>query len=276
MYGRFGRAEEASKIFLASSSSRAPDLILVTAMVAAHAQSGQNKDALELFARMDLDGVQPDCKALSAIVDACSSSAEWKIIHRNMLEAGIVPDLALGTALINLYGKSGGIKEARAVFLSMEERNEVSWTAMVAAFAQTGHTAEALGFFLAMNVEGIYPDAITFVSVLSACSHGGKKSLARDYFLALQIDYGYLPGLSHFACLVDALGRSGELENAQALMRVMPFVPDGLAWITLVGACAVHGDWHRAVAAGVDSVTLNSESSAPYVLLYNILGFLEP
>jgi pentatricopeptide repeat protein len=57
------------------------------------------------------------------------------------------------------------------------------------------------------------------------------------YFEMMNREYGMTPNVVHQNCVVDMLSRAGKVEEAMALMRSMPFRPDGVAWKTVLRDC---------------------------------------
>jgi pentatricopeptide repeat protein len=116
---------------------------------------------------------------------------------------------------------------------------------------------------------GVKPDDVTFINMISACSHAGLVDVGRDCYDAIS-DYGLKPSMEHYGCLIDLFGRSGQLAEAEALITRMPLEPNALIWRTFLSACRMHGDTRRGVHAAKRVVDLDPLNSAPYVLLSNI------
>ncbi|EFJ31599.1 hypothetical protein SELMODRAFT_72308, partial [Selaginella moellendorffii] len=176
-------------------------------------------------------------------------------------------------ALVNMYGKCGQLGAARRLFDAQQVRNAVTWTAMVAAYAQNGHGAQALELFHVMNAEGVGACSVVFVSILSACSHLGLVRQARDYVHSITRDHGMAVTWDHYHCMIDVFGRAGWLLEAEELITSMPFLPGDVAWTTLLSACKLHGDKHRGNRAA--DVVIEQEDSdqvgSAFMLLRNVV-----
>ncbi|KAJ7533971.1 hypothetical protein O6H91_13G073700 [Diphasiastrum complanatum] len=278
MYGKCGSLEEARKVF-----AKMPHRNVITwnAMIAACAQNGQGKEALDWFDRMQLQRLKPNQITFVCVLDACASLAALEIgqeIHAAITEAGYEGHVSyydgqvvVGTALVNMYGKCGSVDEARSVFSRMRYRNVISWNAMILACAQNGQGEEALDLFNEMQHQGIKPDHITFLGVLAACSHTGQVDKARQFFQSMSKDHGIAQKVDHYVCLIDILGRAGHLGEAEQFINTMP-IENASVWLCLLGACRVHGDVERGVRAANRVIKLDPENAAPYVLLSNILA----
>ncbi|EFJ35697.1 hypothetical protein SELMODRAFT_79356 [Selaginella moellendorffii] len=235
---------------------------------------GCQESAMDVFRLMDLHGVSPDSVTYIAIFDACSRIAnaeEGSAFIASIVHPGILQDsVVVGNAALTMYGRSGLAAGAWSVFQQMPVRDSVSWNAMLTAFARNGHGEAALDVFLAMELEGLVPDIITFVNVLSACSHAGLLHRARGYFHSISRDYGLTPIYDHYVCLTDLLARSGRLVEAEELVNSMPFEPNYEAWMALLGACRSHGDVRRGNRAAGFFVQADVDAESPYILLSHL------
>ncbi|EFJ04387.1 hypothetical protein SELMODRAFT_47998, partial [Selaginella moellendorffii] len=132
---------------------------------------------------MDQEGIRPNEITLISILDgfsSCNALEQGKSVHKSIDSTFILCDVRVGTALVDMYGKCGDIGEAKAVFDAMRTKNEVTWNAMMAAYAQNGHSNLAIRLFQLMSVEGVKPDDANFVSVLEACGDAGDLTVEFD------------------------------------------------------------------------------------------------
>ncbi|KAK9271928.1 hypothetical protein L1049_002294 [Liquidambar formosana] len=269
MYARCGRIDIARRFFDGILNK---DLVSWTSMIEAYAQADLPFEALELFKQMKWHGIIPDYVTLLSGIHACSVSSSFqqaRFIHgfitRNFFEFQV----ALETALVDLYVKCGSIKYARKVFDRMQERNLISWSTMISGYGMHGHGEEALYLFDRMKTS-LKPDHITFVSVLSACSHGGLIAEGWKCFNSMIRDFGVSPKPEHYACMVDLLGRAGRLVEARNFIERMPITPDAGVWGALLGACRIHLNVELAEIAAESLFNLDAENPGRYVLLSNI------
>ncbi|KAJ7528052.1 hypothetical protein O6H91_16G084700 [Diphasiastrum complanatum] len=270
MYGRCGSFENARNVFDRMSHR---NVITWNAMIAACARNGHCKEALNLFNQMQAYGFKPDEVTFVSSLDACASLADLetgKKIHVAIIDSGYDRLVPLGNALVNMYGKCGCLQQARRVFGQMPHWNVISWNSIIVAYAQNGHGKEALQLFHEMQYRGVKPDQITFLSLLGACSHMGSVFDGRHYFQSMIQDHGIVPRLEHYVCMIDLLGRAGNLDEAENLITNLPVANEVSAWLCLLGACRIHGDVERGVRAANRVFKLDPENVAPYVLLSNI------
>nr|GMD37930.1 pentatricopeptide repeat-containing protein At2g13600-like [Ipomoea batatas] len=183
-------------------------------------------------------------------------------------------DVCVDNALLDMYAKCGCMDGAFMVFKSMNERTIVSWTAMIAGYAQNGCPKEALEIFHEMRSRGVEPNVITLICVLYACSQGGLIDEGWSIFSSMSREYGIVPIQDHYACMVNLLGRAGRIKEAEELILGMPYQPGLLVWQTLLGACVLHGDTETAKRAAEKALNINKNDPATYVLLSNTFASL--
>lgn len=222
-YVHCGMLDEARELF---DRSPTKDVVLWTAMINGYVQYNQFDEAVALFQEMQFRRVPVDKFTVVALLTGCAQLGaleQGKWIHGYIDENGIKIDTVVGTALIEMYAKCGCIDESVEIFNGMKEKDAATWTAIVCALAMNGKTSKALELFSEMKQVGIKPDDITFIGVLSACSHGGLVDEGRKFFNSMRKDCGIEPKLEHYGCLIDLLGRAGLLDEAEELIeRIIP------------------------------------------------------
>ncbi|XP_057868346.2 pentatricopeptide repeat-containing protein At2g13600 [Cryptomeria japonica] len=267
MYIKCGCLEDGRKVF-----DKLPDKSVVswTAMISGYVQQCLNEEAIESFWEMLQARVKPNHFTLSSVLRACGSLAALE--HGRQVHSYAIRDVAEFTAfvrntLITMYSECGSIGNARKIFEKMRERELVTWNAMIGGYAQHGYGKEALKLFETMRRENMQPDPVTFVGVLSACSHEGLVDEGRCFFEMMSRTYGIFPGVGHYACMVDILGRAGHFNEAENLIKNMPFEPDAAVWGALMGACRIHGNLELGKHAAEWLYVLEPENTAAHVLL---------
>jgi pentatricopeptide repeat protein len=249
------------------------DVSVGNALMSMYSRCGASEEAFKVFDQMQRDGVEIDIMSYTCILKACASLAaisEGKQLHANIIQAGFGTDIQIGNALIDMYAKCGSLEAACQVFDVMPERDVISWTAMIVGLAQHGCGEEALQVFEQMRVEGVEPNAVTFVGVLSACSHAGLVEEAYGYFSSMCHQNGISPVGEHYGCMVDLLGRGGHLKEAEDLIKKMPVEADVTIWGSLLGACRTHGNVELAECTAENCLQLEPKDAAVYVLLSHI------
>lgn len=246
MYASCGGIHCALKVF-----ERMPerDVVSWTSIIGGAADEGCSTAALHLFNEMLIEGVVPNEATMVSVLRACADSgalSAGRRVHRISEKLKLEMKPHVGTALVDMYAKCGSIEEARELFDRMPERDAFAWTVMISGLASHGRSRDALSLFHRMTELGMTPDERTMTAVLSACRNAGMVAEGRRYFEEMKKSYGIQQRLQHYGCLIDLLGRAGDLEEAEELVRRMPIDPDRVIWRTLAWASKIHGDTGRA------------------------------
>ncbi|XP_031490676.1 pentatricopeptide repeat-containing protein At5g15300-like [Nymphaea colorata] len=249
------------------------DVVGWTAIIRGYAKEGDYWESLNLYHMMRTRCVRPNHVT---IVSALSASAhvgslrDGMLIHQHIEKSGVFLDEYVGTTLVDMYSKCGSIESAAKVFGIMKRRDLYSWNTMIQGLAFHGRGTDALKLFNQMRANGLIPNEITFIAVLTACSHMGLVDLGQFYFTCMKNEYGIEPSIEHFGCLVDLLGRSGFLFEAEELAKRMPIEANAVVWGALLGACKLLGNLDVGERALRELLTLEPENSGNYVLLSNL------
>lgn len=269
-FAQIGSLERAHALF-----ERMPQKNLVSwnALIAGYEKNEDYVGAVVLFTQMQLEGEKHDRHTLSSILSACTGLVDLHLgmqIHQLAVKT-VIADVPINNSLITMYSRCGAINLAQIIFDEMELRKDViSWNAMIGGYASHGFAAEALELFELMKKFKAKPSYITFIAVLNACTHAGLVDEGRRQFKSMIEEFRIEPRVEHYASLVDIIGRHGQLQEAMDLIYSMPFDPDKAVWGALLGACRMHNNVELAQVAAEALMRLEPDSSAPYVLLYNM------
>ncbi|CAL9248544.1 unnamed protein product [Arabidopsis halleri] len=250
------------------------DRVSYNSIMSVYAQNGMSNEAFEVFHRLVKDKVVTfNSITLSTVLLAVSHSGALRIgkcIHDQVIRMGLEDDVIVGTSIIDMYCKCGRVETARKAFDRMKNKNVRSWTAMIAGYGMHGHAVKALELFPAMIDSGVRPNYITFVSVLAACSHAGLHVEGWRWFNAMKGRFGVEPGLEHYGCMVDLLGRAGFLQKAYDLIQKMKMKPDSIIWSSLLAACRIHKNVELAEISVARLFELDPSNCGYYMLLSHI------
>lgn len=270
MYGECGAPEDAWRTF---ESMLQRSVFTWNALIGAYIQNGQGVSALEIFHRMQWEGVMPDEVTFISILGACTmevSVGESGCLHTCFIGSGLKLDVSLGSAFINMYGKCGRLKDARRMFDRSPKHKVDTWNAIVSVYAQSGQGKEALHLFIDMQEEGVVPNDVTFVSVLCGCSHAGLIVEGCHCFNSMIEEHSITPKVEHYNCMIDLLGRAGKLDEAEYLANKMPFRPMITPLLTLLAACRHQADVRRGERIANLAFRVDPDDPTPYVMLWNI------
>ncbi|XP_038971333.1 pentatricopeptide repeat-containing protein At1g50270-like [Phoenix dactylifera] len=269
MYAKCGYCDDARSLF---EEMPCRNVVSWSALIAGCVRCNGFADALSFFQDMLVEGVKPNQATLATVLTACAQlgaleQGRWihGYVERNKLELNSI----LGTALIDMYAKCGHIDDAFTIFHAIPEKDVYSWSALIGGMAVHGRASECLNLFSEMVKERVQPNEVTFIGVLSACSHGGLVGQGQSYFNCM-MDYGIRPKLEHYGCMVDLLGRAGRLDEALRLIESMTMEPSAGIWGALLNACMIHKDFDLGERIGKHLVRMEPHHSGRYVLLANI------
>lgn len=271
-YARFGFLDMARELF---DGMPQKDVVPWNALIGGYVQANRSKEALALFHEMQSSYTRPDEVTMVTCLSACSQLGALEVgiwIHHYVEKHKLSLNVALGTALIDMYAKCGDIPRALCVFLEMPMKNSLTWTALICGLAHHGYALDAISFFREMIGNGLKPDEVTFLGVLSACCHGGLVEAGRNFFSQMSSEFNLFPRLKHYSCMVDLLGRAGLLEEAAKLIESMPIKADAGVWGPLFFACRVHRNVLLGQKVALELLKLDPHDSGTYVLLANMYG----
>ncbi|OVA20814.1 Pentatricopeptide repeat [Macleaya cordata] len=270
MYAKCGKVDTARSLF-----DKLPrrDVVAWSAMISGYSQASRCREALDLFHEMQMENVEPNEITMVSVLSSCAVMGAFEIgkwVHFFVKKKKMKLTVTLGTALMDFYAKCGSIENSLEVFKKMPLKNVMSWTVLIQGLASNGEGRKALEFFSLMRKKNIEPNDVTFIGVLSACSHAGLINEGREFFISMNRDFGIEPRIEHYGCMVDILGRGGLIEEAYQFIKNMPMEPNAIVWRTLLASCRVH----KNVKIGEESlkqlVKLEPTHSGDYILLSNI------
>ena len=273
-YARLGQMESARVLF---DEMPCRTIVSWTGMITGYCGVGRYADALDIFRRMQMVGMEPDEISVIAVLPACAQLGALEVgkwIHMYSERNGFLQRTGVYNALVEMYAKCGCIDEARSLFDQLVEKDVISWSTMIGGLANHGKAHAAIELFQDMQKAQVTPNGITFLGVLSACTHAGLWNEGLKYFDVMRVDYHIAPEIEHYGCLVDLLGRSGQLEQALDAISKMPTKPDARIWNSLLSSCRIHRNLEIAIVAMEQLSELEPEESGNYVLLANIYAEL--
>ncbi|XP_019440556.1 PREDICTED: putative pentatricopeptide repeat-containing protein At3g05240 [Lupinus angustifolius] len=271
MYAKCGSFKIARDLF---NKMHKRNIVAWNSMINAYNQYERYQEALDLFFDMRASGFYPDKATFLSVLSVCANLcalALGQALHAYLLKSNIVIDIAIATALLNMYAKTGEIGSAWKIFNSLQTKDVVVWTNMINGLAMHGYGNEALSMFQIMQEESsVVPDHITYIGVLFACSHVGLVDEAKKHFNLMTKKYGIMPEKEHYGCMVDLLSRAGRFKEAGKLMETMSVEPNVAIWGALLNGCQIHENISVANKVKVRLKELEPGQSGVHVLLSNI------
>ncbi|KAK9288245.1 hypothetical protein L1049_016695 [Liquidambar formosana] len=253
------------------------DEVCYAAIIVGLAQNSRPIDALSEFADMkkcsDLGSTMYSVSGALRAAAELAALEQCRILHGHAVVTGLDLNVIVGTALLDGYGKSGLVTDARRVFDELlMDMNIVGWNAMMASYAQQGDKNSALKLFYSMEARGLIPDEYSFLAILTSLYNAGLAVETEQWLNRMRLDYGLEPGLEHYTCLVGAMGRAGRLKDAERIAMTMPFEPDAAVWRSLLSTSAFHGAADMAWTMGKRLLELNPHDDSAYVIVANVFA----
>lgn len=272
MYSKSNRLVAARWVF---DQMKSRNVYTWTAIINGYAENGSSDEALNLFRAMQVrDGIEPNRVSLVSILPACNNHASLmggKQIHGFAIRKLLNHDVSLCNALIDMYSKCGSLDLARRVFEDDSFlKDAISWSSMISGYGLHGRGNEAVSLFDKMVLEGVKPDTITVVGLLSACGRSGLVDEGLNIYSSAINNYGIKPTVEICACVVDMLGRLGQLDQALEFIKNMPVQPGPSVWGALVTASVIHGNSTMQDLAYRYLIELEPENPSNFILLSNV------
>ncbi|KAK4264185.1 hypothetical protein QN277_025394 [Acacia crassicarpa] len=272
LYSHCEKLEDAWKLF---DEMPQRDTVAWNVMISCCIRNNRSRDALSLFDVMQSEShsCEPDDVTCLLLLQACAhlNALEFgERIHSYITEHGYGGYLRLSNSLISMYSRCGCLDKAYQVFKTTDNKNVVSWSAMISGLAMNGYGKQAMEAFEEMQRMGILPDDQTFTGVLSACSHSGLIDEGMSFLERMRREFGIIPNIHHYGCMVDLLGRAGLLDQVYQLIMSMEVKPDSKIWRTLLGACRIHEHVSLGERVIEHLIELKAQEAGDYVLLLNI------
>ncbi|KAM1096866.1 hypothetical protein ACFX19_014600 [Malus domestica] len=264
-YGQNGEVAKVREVF---DNMRDRDDRTWSAMIKVYELKGFDLEALDLFALMQREDIRPNFPL--SVLSVCGSLANLdygRQIHAQLVRNQFDLDVYVASVLMTMFVKCGDLVKAKQVFDRFSAKDIVMWNSMITSYAQHGLGGKALQVFDEMCSLSIAADEITFVGVLLACSYSGNVEKGLEIFETMKSNYQVEPGTAHFACMVDLLGRVGQVNEVMGLINRMPVEANAIVWGAVLGACRQHMKMDLAEVAAKKLTELEPYKARPYVLL---------
>ncbi|WOL11866.1 hypothetical protein Cni_G20630 [Canna indica] len=242
MYAKSGSLRNAENIFYITVEQR--DAVSWTSLITGYARYGRSEEALLSFREM-LCEITPNKFTFSTVLAACANIFMLELgkqIHAYMMRNGIELDVIIRGSLVDMYSKCRSIEYAIRVFQEEISRDLILWNSMILGCAYNGLGNYSFELFEEMQKEGIAVDNITLAGVLLACISEGYVDLGRRYFDLMTVEYGVIPRIEHYECMIELLGKHGFMVELEEFIQRMPFEPTIPMWIRIFDCCREHGN----------------------------------
>ncbi|KNA06851.1 hypothetical protein SOVF_177170 [Spinacia oleracea] len=240
-------------------------------------QYSLNEEAINFFGKMRSHDVGIDHYSFSAVLRSCADLAALQLgrqVHVLALKSGLESNEYVAGSLIFMYSKCGLLNDARSSFEDTPKDSSITWNFIMFGYAQHGKGEITLELFHQMTESKVKLDHVTFVAVLTACSHMGWVEEGRYILKTMESKYGVPLRMEHYSCAIDLFGRAGLLDEVKSLVKSMPFEPDVTVLKTLLGACRNCGDLEYAFQVASHLIEIVPQEHCSYVILSDMYGRL--
>ncbi|MCO5596433.1 hypothetical protein L7F22_050496 [Adiantum nelumboides] len=218
MYSKCGCLKDATKLFDLIPNC---NVTAWTAVILAYADCGDGT-AIELFAKMQDEGISFSASILLGIVEACggiNDIIEGRIMHHQVLKHGLDSNATVTNLLIGMYAKCQSITEARQVFDTFKYRDKTTWGTIIAAYIHNGDDPVPLN--LLQESEDVISGHQVLICILKACSSRCLFELGRvGHFLA--VETGLEADILIGSTLINLYAKCRSLQDALRVFEQLP------------------------------------------------------
>ncbi|XP_021891229.1 pentatricopeptide repeat-containing protein At5g27110, partial [Carica papaya] len=257
LYGKCGCLEMGKVVFKQITRK---NLVAWNSMIAGYGLKGDSKSCIELLKRMNNEGTKPSLTTLTSILMACSRSSQvrhGKFIHGYIIRNRVETDTFINISLIDFYFKCGRVQAAVHIFKKTPKMDAISWNVTISGYVTMGNYFEALGIYNDMREAGVRPDAITFSSVLSACSQLAALEKGKEIHSSV-IESELENDEVVMGALLDMYAKCGDVNKALQTFYKLP-ERDAVSWTTMIAAYGSHGQALEALTLFRDMLKSNSK-----------------
>lgn len=267
---KFGKIYDSRALF---DKMEVRNTVSWNSMISGYVRNGMWSEALDLFSKMQEEKIRPSEFTLVSLLNACSClgslrQGEWihDYIQRNKIEMNVI----VVTAVIDLYCKCGSIDMAVEVFETSPVKSLSCWNSMIFGLAVNGREEKAIELFSRLVSSNLKPDDVSFIGVLTACSHSGMVNKSKYYFSLMTENYEIEPSIKHYGCMVDVLARAEYIEEAAELIESMPMSPDAIIWGSFLSSCRRCGNIEMAQWAANHLKEFDLVEASGHILMSNV------
>ncbi|XP_019443616.1 PREDICTED: pentatricopeptide repeat-containing protein At5g40410, mitochondrial-like isoform X2 [Lupinus angustifolius] len=245
-YINMGSNHDAEKLF---DEMPTKDFVSWNSLVSGFSKRGHLGKCMSVFLMIKSELVfELNEVTVISVISACAcakASDEGQYIHCCAVKSGMMSEVKVINALINMYGKFGCIDSAFRLFWEMPERNVVSWNSMVAVCTQNGIPNEAINYFNMMRMNGLFPDEATMVSLLRAFENLPLGRLV-EAIHGVIFTCGLNKNLTIVTTLLNLYSKLGKLIASHKVFTEIS-KPDKVAWTAMIAGYAMHGQGKEAI-----------------------------
>ncbi|KAG4986677.1 hypothetical protein AAZX31_12G173000 [Glycine max] len=207
-----------------------------------YSRCDQTQEALHLFVSLYRSGLSPDSYTMSCVLSVCAGSFNGTVgeqVHCQCVKCGLVHHLSVGNSLVDMYTKTGNVRDGRRVFDEMGDRDVVSWNSLLTGYSWNRFNDQVWELFCLMQVEGYRPDYYTVSTVIAALANQGAVAIGMQIH-ALVVKLGFETERLVCNSLISMLSKSGMLRDARVVFDNMEN-KDSVSWNSMIAGHVING-----------------------------------
>ncbi|PON59951.1 Tetratricopeptide-like helical domain containing protein [Parasponia andersonii] len=180
MYAKTGEIEEANRAF---NEMKEKNIISWTSLMAGYGKHGFGHKAIELYKKMECEGLKPNDVTFLSLLFACSHTGltgeGWKCFNDMVSKHGILPRAEHIACLVDIFARGGWLEEACQLISKMNIKPNASvWGSILGACSVHGNMS--LGEVAAKHLFHEDPDnSVNYLVLASIYSAAGAWDNAR-------------------------------------------------------------------------------------------------
>ncbi|XP_050237077.1 pentatricopeptide repeat-containing protein At4g21065 [Mercurialis annua] len=219
-----------------------------TAMLTGYSHNAEGFKAIKFFKDMRAEGVESNQFTFPSILSACGAVSDHKFgvqVHGCIVRSGLVANIFVQSALVDMYGKCRDLSSAKRVLEHMEVNDVVSWNSLIVGCVREGFQEEALYLFREMRTRNMEIDDYTYPSVLNSLASMKDTQYAKSVqCLIMKTGFGAYKLVNN--ALVDMYAKQGNLDYAYTIFNQMTD-KDVISWTSLVTGYSYNGAHENAI-----------------------------
>ncbi|XP_073155841.1 pentatricopeptide repeat-containing protein At2g27610 isoform X2 [Henckelia pumila] len=207
-----------------------------------YSRNGLYREAVKVYGVINRSGVLVDGCGLSCILKVSAglgNSFFGKQIHCQCVKNGFLEDVSVGTAVVDMYIKSGNLDDGKKVFDDIKDRNVVTWTSLLTGYAQKGMIYKIIEVFGVMKLEGIEPNPCTFATIFGALADEGVLECGAQMHASV-FKHGFDTNIVVENSLVNLYNKCGLIREAKHVFDGMEY-RDAVSWNGMISGLFVNG-----------------------------------
>ncbi|KAJ4709137.1 Pentatricopeptide repeat-containing protein [Melia azedarach] len=214
-----------------------------TAMISGCIDNHNYDMAIDCFRAMQRQGFKPNRVTLLVVLLACTElqyMKDGKAIHGYAFRYCIDSDPHLSAALMHMYCKcTEALTPARIIFERSKVKDVVMWSSIINGYSRSGDSGEAMKLFSQMRQEGIAPNTVTLLAIISACAN--LSSLTHGlgvHCYTMKAGLGFHVSIGN--AMINMYAKCGCLASSHRVFKEMA-IKDLVSWSALISSYGLQG-----------------------------------